>query len=72
MHPSLLDDERIRRRALAGRLNAMAENLEAELRAARRGSRDLGVAYPRHITPDSLRRWRDDLQDANREEGIGG
>ena len=68
MHPSLLDDERIRRRALAAHAATLARTLEIDSQ----GSRDLHVDPPRVYTPRTCREWAERLEDANREERIGG
>lgn len=61
LHPNLLDDERIRRRALAARVNLMAQSL-AE---AKDGGRELGVPPPPILTPKTCREWAERLQAAN-------
>lgn len=63
-HPDL-DDLGPRRRAAAASGCYAAANLER----LRRAGRDLGVPFPRHISPTSLRHWADDLQAANGSDG---
>lgn len=68
MDARLLDDPRIRRRALAAHAAMLALTLERDSE----GSRDLHVDPPRVYTPRTCREWAERLEDANREEGIGG
>jgi len=56
-----LDDLGPRRRSTAGYAGYMANSIER----FRRAGRDLGVPFPRHITPTSLRHWAEDLERAN-------
>jgi hypothetical protein len=71
MHPAMLDDPRVRRRALAASASVLAErkrDVAASRRLLREGCRELGVTPPWWLTPRTLRRLADDIQAANAEE----
>lgn len=63
MDARLLDDPRIRRRALAAHVSVLADTIQVD----RDGSRDLGVLPPRILTPRTCREWADRLEAANAE-----
>lgn len=71
MHPVLLDDPRIRRRALAASASVLAQrehDAAASRRLLREGCRALGVTPPARLTPATLQQLAADLQAANAEE----
>lgn len=55
-----------RRRAAAASGSFAAANLER----LRRAGHDLGVPFPRHITPTSIRHWTEALERANGTEEV--
>jgi hypothetical protein len=63
------DDPAWRRRFYAG----VADGLAASVERCRRIGHDpeIGVPFPHHVNPVSLRRWRDDLQRANGAKDAG-
>lgn len=66
MHPAMLDDKRIRRRALAAHVSVLADTIQGD----RDGSRDLGVPPPKILTPRTCREWAERLEAANAEGGF--
>ena len=72
MDARLLDDPRIRRRALAASATVLAQreqDVAASRRLLRQGCRDLGVTPPARLTPTALQRLAVDLEAANAMTG---
>lgn len=61
MDARMLDDPRIRRRALAAHVAILADTIQGD----RDGSRDLGVSPPKILTPKTCREWAERLEAAN-------